>query len=416
VTLGTAYLDAARKAAPFAGGIAPSYEGQGLVNVANTVLTALGIHGASPLAEEVLPAALVRGVRRVLLILVDGLGFEQLESLRGRESLSLFDAGRSGSLAPITTVAPSTTTSAVASACTGEPPIRHGLLGYRLLLKELGVVANMIRFAPVTGGQPFDSRGVEPRTFFTATTLFERLKAAGVRTAAITRRDFLGSALSKMVHHGAEVSGFASQSDLAVLARRVLDGLGDHRGLIFAYWDLLDGVSHRYGALGDEYRAELAVLDFALQREVLSRRGDGKTLVLLTADHGHVNVPPERRIDLRNHPEFLEALSIAPAGEPRFAYLYSKPGRRDFLLEYARREFGSVGVALPAEESVRRGYFGPGPGHPAAAERLGDVHLVPVANHAFLSPFPGEKPTDMVGRHGGFTPEEMLVPLLAMRL
>ena len=414
--MSAAYLEALQAASPFPGGVAPSYDGHGLVNAGNAVLAALGAPAGKILAPEVLPEEMVRGVTRVLLVLVDGLGFEQLQALRGKESLALFDAGRGGALAPITAVAPSTTTSAVASLCTATAPLSHGLLGYRLYLKELGVLANMIRFAPVTGGQPFDARGFEPRAFFSAPTVFERLKAAGVRAAAITRKDFLGSALSRMVHAGAETAGFASQSDMAVHARKALEGLGDHRGLVFAYWDLLDSLGHRYGALGEEYRAELALLDHALDREVFSRKGDGRTLVLLTADHGHINVPPEKRVDLRTHPDLLDALSMAPAGEPRFSYLSVKAGRRDEVADYVRREFGGFGVALPAEESVRRGYFGPGPAHPAAADRLGDVHLMPTKDHAFLFPFPGEKSADLIGRHGGFTPEEMLVPLLAVRL
>ena len=378
--------------------------------MAHTALAALGIPAGQGLAPDVLPPELTRGVERVLLILIDGLGWEQLQGIS--DSLALRDARKEGVLAPITSVSPSTTTSAIASLLTGEPPIRHGMLGYRLYLRDVGGIANMIRFGPVTGGAPFDTRGFEPRSFFSTPTIFERARAAGVHPAVVTRKDFLGSALSKMLHAGAVAEGFASMSDMLVLAQRTISS--GKRSLVFAYWDLLDSIAHRYGALGEEYRAELDLLDHALDRQILSRRGDGKTLILLTADHGHINVPPENRLDVRQTPAVLDDLLLPPAGEPRLAYLYAKSGRKEALRETLLRSYGKVGAVLPADESIRRGYFGSGPPHAAAADRLGDLHLMPTRDHAFLFPFPGEK-TDLIGRHGGFTPEEMLVPLLAVR-
>ena len=403
-------LDPLRKAAPFPGGIAPSYDGHGLINVAHTALAALGVPAGPGLAAEFLPPELTRGVERVLLVLVDGLGWEQLRATS--DKLALRDAGKEGVLAPITSVSPSTTTSAIATLLTGEPPIRHGMLGYRLYLREVGGVANMIRFGPVTGGASFDTRGFEPRAFFSTPTIFERARAAGVHAAVVTRKDYVGSALSKMLHAGSATEGFASMSDMGVLAQRAL--AGGKRSLVFAYWDLLDGIAHRYGALGEEYRAELSLLDHALDRQFFSRRGDGKTLILLTGDHGHINVPPENRLDVRQTPGVLDDLLLPPAGEPRLAYLYAKSGRKEALQETLLQAYGKVGAVLPADESIRRGYFGSGPPHAAAADRLGDLHLMPTRDHAFLFPFPGEK-GDLIGRHGGFTPEEMLVPLLAVR-
>jgi len=399
--------------APYPGALAPSYDGHGLVNVAATVLRAFGVHTGAPPAAALEGGDLLRGVKRIALVLVDGLGHDQLRAAMAKEGLALADAARAGSLSAITTVAPSTTTSAIASACTAAPPLEHGLLGYRLFLKEYACLANMIRFAPILGGAPFDTRGVEPRSFLTAPTLFERLRSAGVPATVLTRKDYIGSALSRMVHHGADTVGFAGQGDFAVHLRRALETMD--RGYVFAYWDLLDSVSHRYGTLTPEHLAELALLDHALDREVLSRKGDGGTLLLLTADHGHINIPPANRVDLSKHPDLTREFLLPPAGEPRYLYLYLKHGREAAARAYLEKEFGGEGAVFTAAEAVERGYFGPGPAHPSAADRLGDLHLVPTRDNAFLYPFPGEK-GELIGRHGGFSREEMLVPLLAVRL
>jgi len=383
------------------------------VNLATTALHALGLKEGTPLAPGLLDRDLLRGVERVSVVLVDGLGFEQLMAVKGKESLALFDAAASGVLKPITTVSPSTTTTAMASVSTASPPVAHGLLGYRLYLKEFACMANMIKFAPVFGGTGFESRGVDPRSFLTATTVYQRLTAKGIPAMALTRKDYLGSALSKMIHAGAEVRGYASASDLVVPLRRFLESR--KRGFVFAYWDLLDSLAHRYGALTPEYLAELSLLDHALDREVFSKKGDGKTLLLLTADHGHINVPTENRINLQGHPDLVNDLLLPPAGEPRYAYLYPKPGRAAAVREYLAKEFRGKAAVFTAAEALKRGYFGPGVRHPAALDRLGEVHLTPTQDHAFLFPFPGEK-SELIGRHGGFSTAEMLVPLLAVRL
>ncbi|MBV9039716.1 MAG: alkaline phosphatase family protein, partial [Acidimicrobiia bacterium] len=65
--------------------------------------------------------------RQVVLLTLDGLGFEQLSA---RPHLAPTLCSMTGG--PITTVAPSTTATALTSLTTGEPPARHGVVGYRV--------------------------------------------------------------------------------------------------------------------------------------------------------------------------------------------------------------------------------------------------------------------------------------------
>ena len=65
--------------------------------------------------------------RQIVLLILDGLGWEQLSA---RAHLAPTLCSMVGG--PITTVAPSTTATALTSLTTGEPPARHGVVGYRV--------------------------------------------------------------------------------------------------------------------------------------------------------------------------------------------------------------------------------------------------------------------------------------------
>ena len=398
-----------RKGTTPLGGVRPRYADLGLPNVMASALQALGVHPPSPpIPEKFLDPDLL-AARTVLVLAIDGLGYHQLLTAKERlGGLALLDAAKEdGAMFPITATAPSTTVSGIGSLCTARTPQEHGLLGYRLYLRGYNAVANMIRFAPIDrSGPPWDARG-----FLAGPTAFELARAAGVPAFALTREWFRGSALSVMLHEGAATAGYLAVSDFAVRLREVLAAKG--RKLVFAYWDVVDALSHRHGTEGDEFLSEVATFDAVLEREVL-RRGKDAT-ILLTADHGHVNTYPRGRIDLKSMPELLNALAVPPTGEPRLTYLHARDGNAEALASLAAERLGDSARVCTAREAFDAGLFGGAARMPEARERVGDVIVAPKANGTLIYGYPGEK-VDMVGRHGGLSAAEMLVPLLVARL
>jgi hypothetical protein len=151
----------------------------------------------------------------------------------------------------------------------------------------------------------------------------------------------------------------------------------------------------------------------------LPRRGD--TLVLLTADHGHVDTSPEQIVAFAAHPELLAMLRVLPAGERRAVYLYPKPGASEQVLAYAGERLREVATVMSRDDAVKLGLFGPGLLSERAAGRIGEVLLFPRGNLQLLSPVevpegtpPPRVPT-FKGMHGGLTADEALVPFLAIR-
>jgi hypothetical protein len=410
---------------PLPGSVAPRYDGRGIAAIGPTLLRAFGVEHHHPaLAAEVLPPALLDGVDRVVCLIVDAFGYLQLLDELARQPdlyLGRLLARDGVSFAPLTSTFPSTTVNALTTINTAALPAEHGILGYTLYLWELGAVSEMIRFGPFTGDWRYADAGVDPRDFLARTgvgPLYGRLRAeAGVAPFMVNYQGYRNTALTQMHSTGTEYVSYLDLADMAVHIRQLLEQPSPERMLISAYYGVLDGITHVYGTGSPEHAAEVAKIDFVLRRELFERVRQPDTLFLMLADHGHINCTPERTIDLLDHPELLRGLVAAPTGEGRARYLHVRHGHKDAVRQYLTERFGDVSTLIDSEEAISLGLFGHVPPSQATRERVGDLLLLPHENWYFHH-YPTErlKPMTIIGRHGGLSPQEMLVPLIAMRL
>lgn len=408
---------------PAPGFVQPRYDGYGIAGLAPTLLRAFGLaHPQPSFAPDVLPPALLDGVQRVVCLIVDALGYRQLlAEVERQPDLYLARLLREGaaSVAPLTSVFPSTTVNCLTTMNTGALPAEHGILGYTLHLAELGGVSEMIRFGPYSGPWLYADVGVDPRAFLGIEPIYRRLREdAGVSSYLLSFAGYQTTALTQMHSAGAEYVPYVNFGDLVVHLRQLLERPTPERLLISAYYGVLDGICHVYGTGTPEHAAEVATIDYLLRRELFDRVRQPETLFLLLADHGHINCTPERTIDLVvEHPALLADLVVAPTGEGRARYLHVRHGRKEAVRAYIGTHFGGISTLLESEEALARGLFGPGTPSARARERIGDFVLLPHENWYFHH-YPTErlKRLSIIGRHGGLTPEEALVPLVALRL
>lgn len=401
--------------------VPPSYDGRGLANVlASATAPFGGMPGALPLlAPDVLPREFLEGVERVVLVVVDGLGWDQMRAhVEAEPDLGLATMVQHGHAAPITSVSPSTTAAALATLSTGVAPLAHGILGYRMFMPSLGVTVNSIQMRPVTGGRHLHELGVDPALLLPPPTVFERLAEAGVPARVLTRKAFTDSPLTRLVYRGTTPEGFVGLGDAFALARKRLADARGGKLFLRVYWDHVDDAAHAYGPEAPEHAAEVAQLGFALERELLARVRDPGALLLVTADHGHVHVGVENTVPLNEHPGLLQELAMPPTGEGRFAFLHVRDGRREAARRYAETHLADHCVVADMEKLVASGLFGPPEhAHPEACARLGDLALLAKGTKRFVYDLTTSRgPPTLVGHHGGLMAGEMRVPLLAMRL
>ena len=416
--------------------VRPDFAGRGLANVAPTVLRLLAPEAAAQLElpgldASVLPADLTEDVRTVVVVVADGLGHLQLEreiaagnapnlaELIGRAAL----ADPCVAYAPMTSVFPTTTVAALGSVNSGVAPSHHGLLAYTLFLPELDMVAEMIRWGPLNRRVSFADPEFDksPEAFFWAQTTYARLHAAGVgRTFAVNPSGFSGTALTRMLHQQATYAGYIATSSLPPIVSRIVHE-SQEPTYVYAYWPTVDTIAHVIGPLTPEHSSEVAAFDFQFGRLLRALADRHDTLVLLTADHGHIDTRPEDAVNFADHPRLLSMLKAIPAGERRATYLHPREGATKEVAAYTRENMHAAAATMLRDEAVAAGLFGPGPLSERAAGRIGEVLLFPRGAVQLVAPIENPDGTPMKvptfrGLHGGLTPDEAVVPLLAVRL
>jgi len=398
------------KAFPF--GLPANYSGVGLSNLCASIYGKFGLTStAGSINQKILDREILQAAKTIILFVVDGLGYMQLRrAVEAKAAPGLEELAEKGGLSPITTVAPSTTTSALTTICTNLTPQEHGVVSYRLYLEEYGSVANMIRFGPVDGGPPYTTRGADPSKFLQVPTAFEFMASKGLEPIVLTRWDYLGSPLSQMMHRGAKAMGYVNSSDLFVNLRHLLSRERKPT-FVYAYWDLVDTECHAYGEKSEQFIAEVANFDFSLRRELLDKIEDEGALIVFTADHGHIDTTPEKRLNLKDHPAIVENIKALPSGEPRLLYLHVKEEALERVHDYIATELREWCWLLKKEELLSMGLLGTGEVREESRKRLGDLILIPKEDRTLFYPYTS-KEMPLIGRHGGFTPEEMVVPCL----
>ena len=395
--------------------------GLSVANVPATLAELLGARLAS--ASAPLPDAmwqdLAAGVRRVVCIILDAVGWTELRRLLEDEAdLSLSRLARAGRFLPLTAVYPSTTTSALTTIWTGYTPAQHGLVGHMLYLRELGVVGDMLMFSPA-GEHRRDQlleRGLDAATFLPVPGLAQALAEQGVTTRVLINMSLAATSYSHMCFRGAaEVGRFITPADMAVQLRQTLQAHRDERLLLAAYLAELDSIGHIEGPGGEAWRAELRSLAYSLEREFLrglSPEERAGTLVVLVSDHGQM-VAPVTSVPLADHPELRRHLLLPITGSLRAAYLFAVQGEAAEARAYLGERLGEQFAVVDSGDAVAAGLLGPGRPARETACRTGDL-VVMARDHFMLDYRRRDHP--VLGAHAGTSAEEMLVPFLMVRL
>jgi hypothetical protein len=179
--------------------------------------------------------------------------------------------------------------------------------------------------------------------------------------------------------------------------------------LTYVYDADLDYTGHARGCRSAAWRHQLVLLD-RFAEELYEALPPG-TVLLVTADHGMVDVDHARRIDVDDIPALRAGVDLV-AGEARFRHVYTVPGAAAEVLAAWREVLGPRAAVRSRDEATGEGWFGAVEGR--VAERIGDVVAAVNGDCAVerRSVFPIE--SRLIGLHGGLTEAEMLVPLLTV--
>lgn len=355
----------------------PQYEGGNLLNLVAEIETRLG---GSP-AHRGLTVELSNAVpdaASYVLVLFDGLGDHQLE----HPAAGSLRASRVGA---VDSPFPATTTVSMATIATGRTPAEHGLLGYQLWMPGLGEIANTIKWTTLWG-VPLE---IDTGPFLPSPNLWERLATAGAEPITLQPWNFEKSPMSRMLYRGARFEPWSDEDDAVAAAAALAAEPGR---LVFLYVPHVDFAAHVSGQHDPGYHEAIEIVDRLWDR--LAHRLPPGAAAIGTADHGHVDIPLGRQVEIPR-----------PAQEDLILY-------GDARTMFVRGDGAPLAADLPATWVPRKEmehWWGPGDRHPEFENRAPDGVLVADDGYALLHRHSDDS---LIGQHGAPTDEELRVPVL----
>jgi hypothetical protein len=371
----------------------PAYGTASLADLTPAVAALLGVPGCT---DRFGLGDLTGPLRRVCVLMIDGLGWNLLRAHPAEAPFlsSLIVSGRS-----LTAGFPSTTAASLASIGTGLPPGAHGMVGYLVAVPGAGRLLNALRW----------DDAVDPHAWQPNQTVFERAAADGVAAFHVGPRVHNRRGLTTAAFRGANYRPAEGPGEVAaVTARCAREG---DRTLVYAYHGDLDHAGHGFGCSSDAWRYQLRHVD--LLAETLAAALPPEAVLVVTADHGMVDVAPEYRVDFDRTPDLRHGVELL-GGEARARHVYARPGAAADVLAAWTELLADRMWVVSRDEAIAAGWFGPEVAD-RVVPRIGDVVAAAYGDVAVTASVSEPLESTLVGLHGSMTPAEQRVPLLLAR-
>lgn len=359
----------------------PDYN-HSILSISSSILKHYGVdlgYQSLPMIDE----RLKNKPRNVIYVLVDALGDAILKKHADKAAFLIKQQKDT-----LTTVFPSTTTSATVTALTGLPPMSTSWVGWQQFIKE--EKRHVVFFLN--------------KDYYDETYQFDY----NVSERYAKRRNLYELIKDKNedvnVH---EIFPKFRQEQHDSIAKQVdtcLDIIkDDQKHFVYIYWEQVDSKLHDTGTLSQEVDDEIGLVNDALKR--LFESVDDDTVVIVTADHGHIDIEPEPIIQ---HEDLVSMLREKPALEARATAFYVKEEYLESFPEVFDKYYRNKFVLYNSDDLLKMNLFGFGKQHPKFREFLGDYMSLAIDKYAFhLLDKPAHKST-----HAGLTKDEMLIPLI----
>lgn len=378
----------------------PNYKNGSIVNLTSSILKAFNVKSNyAPLKE----LDDLDNTQNIVLLVIDGLGYEYLKKHGANSVFEKYLVKK------LTSVFPAGTPSAETTLRTGATPEKHGIMGWYMYLKELGVVSVILPFVARCGGSSFSNYGVGKKEIFTEKTINEKINNPSYMV------------YPDEISDGNKISGkekyFLTFNSLRGLFTQIKKATKDSnkKKYIYAYWSQLDAICHRRGVKSKEAKKHFEELNQKIASFMELMRGTNTTLII-TADHGLIDTPKEKVIFLEDHPKLYETLTLPLCGQARVAYCYVHPAKVKQFEKYVKEKLNYCCELYKSEDLIKRGFFGLFKPSEKLFDRIGDYALIMKENYIIKDKLLKEKIDVFIGNHGGVSKEEMFVPLVVIKI
>ena len=370
-----------------------------IAGIPNSVLRSMGLEPGRRTLELLDRYLEGRCYENVVVILLDGMGKNIMDANLPKDGF--FASHLVGTLS---STFPPTTVAATTSIQSGKEPCEHGWLGWDCYYPQIDKNVTVFLNKETGTDEQAEDYNVAWRYCGYESTVDKLLKAGVQAYNAMPFLEPFPDTFEKICDRIAGLCGKRG------------------RKYIYSYWREPDHLMHEKGCFGKDVKELLGKLEAqveelceriseskAVENECIKNKpkeGDG-TLVIVTADHGHIDT---KGVALIDYPKICECLSRLPSIEPRALNFFIKPGMEEQFVSEFNRRFSEKFRLFTKAEVLENKLFGRGTEHPAFHDMLGDYLAVATGDLCIYNT--REEADFFIGAHAGLTAEEMTIPLI----
>jgi len=307
----------------------------------------------------------------------------------------------------INSIFPSATTAVIPMFFTGSSCLKHGMISWYSYSREFK--EEIIPLPYMTRAKPRKSLGKIKKItkIFNLNPLFKGIKRNNYH---ITKNKILNSDFSKAVCINAKRLGYNTTAEFFGKIKNTIKS-NDKEKYIFAYLSTHDSYCHRHGTKSRKTLEKFKYIDKRLKSFLKSIKNTD-SIIIITADHGLIDVPNNKKIRIEDNPELEETLRMPICGDGRNAFCFVKRDKRKQFENYVKTRLKKYCDIYNSKDLIK--YFGLEKPSKQFLERIGDYILIMKENYGIYQHPWGEKHGNLA-EHGGLSDEEMYVPLIIKR-
>lgn len=359
----------------------PDYENC-IANLSNSIMRYFGVTSVRD-TLPLLDCFLEKDYKNIVVILLDGMGVNVME-----DNLAFFGFFRTHLAGCFSSVFPPTTVAATTSILSGLNPCEHAWLGWDCYYPQVNKNVTVFTNKEQGTNSPAADYNI-PQRYTEYESIFDRFEKVGQKAYAVTP------------FHEPHPDSFKKICQQIVRLCRQ-----DGEKYIYAYWNEPDHVMHMTGCFSKESKRMLDNLQKQTQK--LCRKLKN-TLVIVTADHGHID---SKGVCITDYPAIMDCLVRMPSIEPRALNLFVKEGKEKQFEEEFARHFGADFILMPNQEALEKKLFGTGNEHPLFQSMLGNYLAVATGGTTIFNTH--KEAEKFISVHAGLTEDEMRIPLIVI--
>lgn len=345
-----------------------------------------------------------------VFLLIDGLGYELLDRL-SRMCKHTHEATKAAHIEKLTTVFPSFTITALSSIDSGLTVAEHGIAGEKLPLKEAGVVVSILSFAAQFDQSAKLSEDYSGLIYPKPHTLNRLRKKYGF--LYVQDEHIVGREYTRSMFGGADTVTYVSFEDMLLQVAKAVKSSKYER--IYAYHPIVDHSQHVYGPNSPEVALIVESAMLSLSRILLPVLEANDYNLVITADHGQVEVMRSTNVSIGATNGLMQYLDAPIWGMGRAPILSVADGMEKKAEDFISRKYSKMAMLVESDEMIKSGIFGRSNVAGGIRYRFGTHMLVPKGSFYFSYLYPGKELRlrgKKFGHHGGLSSYEMEVPLV----